>query len=554
MSEDAAVNDPLDQQLRSVVEALTTTVQALARATEVLQCTADQLVRAVQAGGQPSGEAPSTVSAWEDDPFSEGTPSVPPVLADPVSQQVSSAVPGTLAWRISDQRPSPAAHPTGSTEFRYWNAHFTLAHARDFWAGLCPQGTRWSAFHADLPVALDVGEDLNAFYSRSFGLRFYHRSVQAVPIYSGASPDVIRHELGHAVLDALRPELFDASTYEVDAFHEAFGDMSAMLAALQLPTFRERLLQEMSGRLTHSSRLSRFAEQLGWGIRQQAPDAVDLDCLRNAANRFSYQAPMSLPDRAPATELSRAPHSLSRVFTGAFLDALADMVDAVGGPSDANLDTVSRDLGQLLVDGILAASVTPTFYSQVAAAMVQAAKVRTEGRYRSALLGAFVGRGVIDLAGARDLESATLPAYQRVGAGPATDRGMASAPGASGDDDLLLGYEAASEGYRATATEAPSLPLVPVHAEFLDQPVSCHAAAEEERFPVSPSVYGFAQSETDPTESAKQYLATLIRLGRLDPGPVPGMARGAAAHHPEHRTHRLEQHDDGLVLKRIHFA
>ena len=107
---------------------------------------------------------------------------------------------------------------------------------------------------------------------------------------------------------------------------------------------------------------------------------------------------------------------------------------------------------------------------------------------------------------------------------------------------------------RTTASEAPSLPLVPVHAEFLDQPVSCHAATEQQRFAVSPSVYGSAQSESDPTESAKQYLATLIRLGRLDPGPVPGMARGAAAHDPEHRTHRLEQHGDELVLKRIHFA
>jgi hypothetical protein len=95
--------------------------------------------------------------------------------------------------------------------------------------------------------------------------------------------------------------------------------------------------------------------------------------------------------------------------------------------------------------------------------------------------------------------------------------------------------------------------LISVHAEFLDRPVSCHAPGEPERFAVAPSVYGPAEAESDPTESAKRYLATLIRLGRIDPGPVPGMVRGAITQDPEHRTHRLEAGQDGLVLKRTQF-
>lgn len=497
-----------------------------------------------------------TINAWEDDPFSERIPTPMPVTADPVSQDVTGTTPANLPWRISEPRPAAAPHPTVTREFRYWNAEFTLGHALDFWVALMPQGTRWSTFGAALPVALDVGQDLNANYSRPFGLRFYHRTVEGVPVFSGGSPDVIRHELGHGLLDALRPELFDAASYEVDAFHEAFGDVSAMLAALQLPTFRQRLLQETPGRLNVNSRLSRLAEQLGWGIRQLAPDDVDRDCLRNAANRFRYQTPTSLPDQAPATVLSSAPHSFARVFTGAFLDALTNMVDAIGGPGDANLETVSQDLGQLLVDGVLAASVTPTFYSQMAAAMVQAAKVRNGGRYRPALLGAFVERGLLDLVAARTLDAAEVPTFQSAAGSGGPVRGIA--PGQSrmsGEgSSVQLGYGAeSSEGYRADASEAPGLPLISVHAEFLDQPVSCHAPAEHERFAVAPSVYGPAETVTDPTESAKRYLATLIRLGRVDPGPVPGMVSGVTTQDPEHRTHRLESQPEGLVLKRTQF-
>jgi hypothetical protein len=50
------------------------------------------------------------------------------------------------------------------------------------------------------------------------------------------------HELGHALLDSFKPQLFDAASIEVAAFHESFGDMSAILSALQLPGVREGVL------------------------------------------------------------------------------------------------------------------------------------------------------------------------------------------------------------------------------------------------------------------------------------------------------------------------
>src|SRR5437762_11317133 len=109
--------------------------------------------------------------------------------------------------------------------------------------------------------------------------------------------------------------------------------MSAILSALQVTSLRGKVLDETGGRLNVNSRLSRLAEQLGWAIRQLSPTAVDGDCLRNAANRFFYVDPNALPPSAPSTELSSEVHSFSRIFTGAFLDALSRMLTTVGAPT-----------------------------------------------------------------------------------------------------------------------------------------------------------------------------------------------------------------------------
>ena len=172
-------------------------------------------------------------------------------------------------------------------------------------------------------------------------LCFFHAHGPRRDRYSGESPDVLCHELGHALLDAVRPQLWNAASIEVASFHESFGDISAMLSALELPSVRDDVLGETGGRLARASRVSRLAEQLGWAIRQSHPDAVDPDCLRNAANSFFYRQPEGLPPMAPAGALSSEPHSFSRVFTAAWLESLAGMVErardergrpSLGGP------------------------------------------------------------------------------------------------------------------------------------------------------------------------------------------------------------------------------
>src|SRR3989440_1944459 len=338
-------------------------------------------------GAQPKG----VINAWEDDPGAGAQPSGGQVIQRPLPVLKDKP----FATRIVNPSspPQAALHSPGTVEFRYWTADESLRRGADFGGRLLP-GLSWEVGSV-LPVDLDFGVDLNAFYDRE-GLKFFHGSAAGRTIFSGESADVVCHELGHAVLDSLKPQLFDAASIEVAAFHESFGDMSAILSALQLPSLREGVLAETGGVLRRASRLSRLAEQLGWAIRQSVPSAVEPDCLRNAVNTFFYRDPDTLPTMAPATALSSEPHSFSRVFTGAFFEGLAGMLAMKGTKNEAALLDVSQDIGAILVQGISAASGPPTYMSPVAASIlaVAAARFSTQS-YEAPLRSGFVRHGIL---------------------------------------------------------------------------------------------------------------------------------------------------------------
>src|ERR1700722_19873079 len=280
-----------------------------------------------------------TVSAWEDDPATKVQITRPvPVLSKK-----------PLAYSFPSPAPKPGMYPPGTVEFRYWTAAEALRRGADFWAARVPL-SKWEVGPV-LKVILDKGMDLNAYYDRE-ALNFFHGPMPSGTAYSGESPDIVCHEMGHAVLDSFKPELWGAASHEAAAFHEAFADISAILSALQLPSLRTAILSDTGGHFYRNSRLSRLAEQLGAAIRAQHPDAVDSDCLRNAVNSFTYQDPVNLPAMAPATQLSSEPHSFSRVFSGAAYEALGSMLSATAAkpaaPTEKELASVANDLGGIL--------------------------------------------------------------------------------------------------------------------------------------------------------------------------------------------------------------
>jgi hypothetical protein len=473
-------------------------------------------VAATERKAQPKG----MINAWEDDPGAGAQPSGGQVIQRPIPVLRDQPLPIRIVHPASAPEAKP--HPPGTAEFRYWTAAEALRRGADLWGALLP-GLSWEVGPI-LPVDLDFGVDLNAFYDR-VGLKFFHGTAAGRTVFSGESPDVVCHELGHALLDSFKPQLFDAASLEVAAFHESFGDMSALLSALQLPSVREGVLAETGGVLRRASRLSRLAEQLGSAIRQSAPSAVEPDCLRNAVNTFFYRDPDTLPTTAPATSLSSEPHSFSRVFTGAFFEGLAGMLATTDTRDEAALLQVSQDMGAILVQGIRAASVVPTFFSQVAASMLAVAASRFSAQgYEAPLRSGFVRHGI-------------LPPSMAVAATQA----------------------AAQLAATASPSESKTLPMLQLSvAEYgLGVPsIVVYAAAEPKRLQVTGAALavGAAPSPGE-DQAAKSFFEDLLRRGRLK---VPKAAKSAAevvraaapSTHESH-THELRREGRHMVLRRV---
>jgi len=461
-----------------------------------------------------------TIAAWEDDPIGSVLEPEPPANK-PVQKDEPDFDAPSLKVAVSGTQPAPAVYDVGTPDFRYWALADALVRGATYWSGRVPAGTTWQPDNGPTLVAVpDEGEDLNAFYDRN-GLHFFHGTVRSTTVFSGESPDVVCHELGHAVLDAIKPHLFDVASVEVAAFHEAFGDCSAILSNLQQQSLREAVLTETRGQLSVASRLSRLAETLGWAIRQLSPDGVARDCLRSAVNSFYYQDPTSLPPRAPETSLSSEPHSFSRVFTGGFFRVLGGVFAVQAEQTEAGLAAASEDAGALLIEGVRRSPIVPAFMAQVAAHMVAADADLFGGRYRQAILSGFVSAGVLSVRSAAQL----TPARQ-----------LAAVPGLSGRDE---------EG-------EPARMVVSGNAFGLPGDLVVRAASQARRFSVASGLPDRGDTPlAAPDQAGGSFVEDLLRRGRIefdaaDVGDVPTARRHFS-------THAIVSVDGTLELQRRRF-
>jgi hypothetical protein len=461
-----------------------------------------------------------TVATWEDDPESVENP-------QPIQRPDPNLSAGPFSFTMQapvDPLPPPDVYNVGTVNFRIWAASEAARRGADFWTGIFQGaglgGKTWQP-GAPLPIILDEGLDLNAFYDRN-ALNFFHGPEGRKTVFSGESPDVVCHELGHAILDAARPELFDAQFPETSAFHESFGDMSAILSALQLESIRTGLLSDTNSQIDRASRVSRLAEQLGDAIRLQAPDAVDPDCLRNAANSFVYEDPQTLPSNAPASTISSEPHSFSRVFTGAFLNALAGMLLArVAAPAADDLLAASADMATILIRGVLAAPVLPDYYSQVALQIINASQGVNGGVYTPIFRGAFVNREIITV----DAAVAALPP-QHSAMGMAAGTTTASSVTSSAHAGERFGLR----GKRV---------VIDVHHSFRP-------------FAAAPAVITGTATPPVHEEAATAFVGDLFRRGRVDVESHQDSA-DRTVYPRVARTHYLEAEGNDLRVRRRRF-
>src|SRR5262249_15507494 len=109
--------------------------------------------------------------------------------------------------------------------------------------------------------------------------------------------------------------------------------------------------------------------------------------------------PASAPEakpHPPGTAEFRYWTAAEALRRGAFFEGLAGMLASTDTKNEAALLQVSQDMGTILVEGISAASVVPTFSSQVAASMLGIAATRFSAQgYEAPLRSGFVRHGIL---------------------------------------------------------------------------------------------------------------------------------------------------------------
>lgn len=251
------------------------------------------------------------------------------------------------------------------------------------------------------------GNTFNAFYDRA-SLRFFYNPhpVTKKVVFASESADIVSHELGHGILDALRPDLWHTASLEIFAFHEAFGDIMAICSALSWPSVIARVLDETNGDIACSNCVSRIAEEMGSAIHAQTRGKVGREnCLRDASNNYRYFRPDTLP---PGSPVSNEAHSFSQIFSGAWYAMLAAVQKQMVQEGVTHMESVAkaRDLAlSTLLEAVVKTPEVHEFFSAIAAAIVEASKNIEGGKYESAIRSAFVSRSLLHAHAAMGLSS-----------------------------------------------------------------------------------------------------------------------------------------------------
>jgi len=188
------------------------------------------------------------------------------VINDPTTPDLVANVqpPAIGALKYSVQGLSP--QPKNASERRALNCHISVGSCINAIQALLKSPLqRWAAT-SSLSVIPAAGVEMNAYYDRR-SLRFFYYNYRGKNTYFADSSDIVTHELGHAVLDSMRPDFWSVQALEIWSFHEAFSDIVAMFNLMNYDAVIEKVLKETGGDLRLSNSASRLAEEVGELIR-----------------------------------------------------------------------------------------------------------------------------------------------------------------------------------------------------------------------------------------------------------------------------------------------
>ena len=451
---------------------------------------------------------------------------------------------------FSNTSPEGKSAP-GTPQFLFWQCREAAIAAVEAWEASAGAHTRWQGNRKKLSLLQDVGQDLNAFYDRA-SFSFFHQTVGATTFFSGASTDVVAHELGHGLLDSVRPDFFDVNFLEVGAFHEAFGDCLAILTALNDKESRQKLLAVTSD-LRKRNFVEGTAEDLSKGIGKVEP-GHNASEPRHAFNAFKFQLPTSLPNNGGPGELINEVHSFGMIFSGCFWDLIANLFAAAPSKNEASLLTAAKLAGKLLIAGATNAVVTPRFLQSVGRAMVLADQSLHGGANGNHIRLAFQRHDI--LLGSNAM---LAPAMALAGAAPkgatlkaATRRDLARRMGVAPGKKLTA--EAANVfGTRVVnVVHAREIPLGGLDNRLRGVVAVAHEPVMVGASGGQASVMGFMPQSDDSEAEVRSFVESLLDHDRIELGK-PKKSAFAATKAVDETTHAIRSVSGKKVLRRIRF-
>ncbi|MCP5048955.1 MAG: hypothetical protein GY940_17425 [bacterium] len=207
-----------------------------------------------------------------------------------------------------------------------------------------------------------AGLDANAYYARGErSLRFFYFHPQNNErlnlVYTCRSFDIVAHECGHAILDALKPGFWSSHHPETGGIHESFGDQTAIFTMLAQMDQCEAIIAESKANLHNKSFFPAIAEQFGEALYGRTTG------LRNADNDLKM------------SDVSNQVHDISQVLTGAVYDILADIFDDYKKPDSYDhaetLFRVGKHMTSLVILSILQGPGENATYKDIAEKMIE---------------------------------------------------------------------------------------------------------------------------------------------------------------------------------------
>ncbi len=173
------------------------------------------------------------------------------------------------------------------------------------------RGLGWGFDGNRLMLLPHAGSMANAFYSeetQSLQL-FSFVDEEGDTYHTSLVHDIVAHETGHAVLDAIRDRYTEGNHPDTAALHEAIGDLTAVLAALSHEVVQAKLLAQAPDDLHRGNVVADIAEEFEAG---------------GARGRLAPLRSLTTPGRPPDPKpRSEEPHDRSLQMSRAVWDGLA---------------------------------------------------------------------------------------------------------------------------------------------------------------------------------------------------------------------------------------